>query len=453
MISDRPLPHNLEAERALLGGLLVSPEFVPYVRDLDADAFYRDAHGKIWESLQALDDSGSGVDILTLRAHLASRGLLDAAGGAGYLAGLVDGVPRSTNVEHYAAIVHDAWLRRQRIEAYRALLAACYEGGEDVAEVTAQAELRLAQLEAAGRRTVDLLDAAAQVAVFQADLDRDRSGPLLYLGLPAIDEVLEGVRPGEVLHFWARPGIGKTLVLCHAICSLVESLPVVCFSLEMPAAQIVRRLCRMAFGLTNRVLREQGFNPVWYTDRFAAFTLDATPGLSVAQMAARVRRLQAMGSPVKAVLIDHLGLVGGDRTLSTYDRVSLQAREIKELAKRLEVAVILLVQVNRDAGGDGSRELHIGSARDSGVVEETADYIVGLRRLDRSTTLPLEERLKFKDVIFAKVLKHRHGGPPDQEFGYQLDADTLVLREDLTKRAEVADIARIAARAGGGRRR
>lgn len=450
--TERTLPHDLAAERALIGGVLVAPELLPYVRDVAADVFYRDAHRRIWAAVLSLEEAGTPVDLLTLRARLEAAGELEEVGGRSYLFDVVDGVPRSSNVETYAQLVRDLSERRTKIHAYGQLIAACFDAvDEQTAKAAARAETTLAELDVQGRRGMELLDALGQVAALQADLERDKSGPILRLGLPAIDDVFEGVRPGEVLQLWARPGIGKTLVCCHMIISITEWQPVVAFSLEMPAAQIVRRLCRMAFGLTNHTLKTSGFNPTWYEDRFRSFVLDATPGLSIAQITARVRRLHTLGIQVRAVLIDHLGLIGGDRSMTTYDRVSTQARELKELAKRLDVAVILLVQVNRDAGGDGSRELHLGAARDSGVIEETADYIVGLRRLDRSTTLAAAERQKFRDVIFAKVLKHRHGGPPDKEFAYCIDQSTLVLREDLSLSPEAADIAGIAARAGGRR--
>lgn len=451
-ITERTLPHDLAAERALLGGVLVAPELLPYVRDIDPKALYRDAHQRIWTAILALEEAGTPLDLLTLRARLEAAGVLDEIGGRPYLFELVDGVPRASNVEAYAQLIRDLAERRTKIHAYQRLISACYDAvDEETAKAAARAETTLAELDVQSRRGFEMLDAAGQVAALMADLERDRSGPLLRLGLPAIDDVFEGVRPGEVLQLWARPGIGKTLVCCHMVISITEWLSVAGFSLEMPAAQIVRRLCRMAFGLTNHKLKTEGFNPTWYEERFRPFVLDATPGLSVAQISARVRRLITLGVPVRAILIDHLGLIGGDRSMTTYDRVSTQARELKELAKRLDVAVILLVQVNRDAGGDGSRELHLGAARDSGVIEETADYIVGLRRLDRSTTLPMHERDKFKDVIFAKVLKHRHGGPPNREFGYRIDQNSLVLREDLGINPEAADIAGIAARAGGRR--
>jgi replicative DNA helicase len=194
-----------------------------------------------------------------------------------------------------------------------------------------------------------------------------RAGPQgrIFLGFPTLDGILEGIRPGEVFGLMARPGIGKTLVL-GAITARVaeEAFGHVFFSLEMPAAQIVERLARAHYGLSRGYFR----------DRLAGGVLDSgllhhelptagdcrcAPGLSVSQMARSSGRSspRACGIPIRLVTVDHLGLIGGDRKMSTYDRVSTQARELKELAKRFNASVLLAVQVNRESGGDGSKEL------------------------------------------------------------------------------------------------
>jgi replicative DNA helicase len=150
-------------------------------------------------------------------------------------------------------------------------------------------------------------------------------------------------------------------------------------------------------------------------------------------MSQRIRRLQDrefQGRAIRAITIDHLGLIGGDRKLATYDRVSLQVREIKELAKAHNLAVILAIQVNREAGGDGSKELHLGSARDSGVVEEAMDYLIGMRRFDRSEALAQVERDRYKDVLFLKVIKSRHGTPGEEvsvQFDHTLDVRPIAM--------------------------
>jgi KaiC/GvpD/RAD55 family RecA-like ATPase len=305
---------------------------------------------------------------------------------------------------------------------------------------------------------VGWLDAAAQLAAIEAEDTEAAVGRRVYLGLPRIDETLGGVRRGEVCGVLGRPGIGKTVLLTHITEGVAEAgMWHVFVSLEMPAAQIVARLQQRLFGLgrhqREEAARGQRLDADRYQRVFERLLVIDTPGLSVAQIGERITQIMAgpcAGAPLGLVTIDHLGLIGGDRKLTTYDRVSVQAREIKELAKRWSCAVLLAVQVNRDAGGDGSRELGLGSARDSGVVEEAMDYMIGLRRLDRSLTLSARDREQYRDVIFGKVIKNRHGDIDTRETAYRFSPVGLRLVEDPRLVAEETDLARIAS--SGGRR-
>jgi hypothetical protein len=300
------------------------------------------------------------------------------------------------------------------------------------------------------------LDVDAQWAAAVAEDHKVATGRRVYFGLPQLDETLNGLRPGEVCGLMARPGVGKTLVLAHVTHGGAEQgLAHVFFSLEMPAAQIVARLQQRVFELGRHeredAARAGTLKPTRYRDIFGSLLIVDTPALSVAQMEALLGRIMEgpfKGRPLGLVTIDHLGLIGGDRRLTTYDRVSVQAREIKELAKRFECAVMLAVQVNRESGGDGSRELGLGSARDSGVVEEAMDYLVGLRRLDRCLTLSAYERERYQNVIFAKVSKNRHGDIDTRETAYRFYPVGLRLEEDRHMQPEQNDVARIASMAG-----
>jgi replicative DNA helicase len=452
MTQDRPQPHDLAAEVALLGGVLVDPSRLTSVSWLGAENFYRAAHQRVWSALLALSDANTPIDTITVRVELERRGWLDEVGGPAYIGSLTDGVPRSSNVTAYADRVRqtaDARTALAQVETLREQLEA---DRTDLDEVLADAEATLVALQ--GRHQAKtMLGAWDQVQHWQQAIQKADSGPRIGLSLPAIDEALEGVQPGELLGIMARPGIGKTLVLCHITQGLAGAGHV-CLSLEMPAAQIIERLARMVYERNKYTLRRElkadDFDAGKYLEACAGLLLDATPGLSVAQILGRVRRAQAT-QKVTVVTIDHLGLLGGDPKLTTYDRVSKQARELKELAKRCDVAVILLIQANRDAGGDGSRELHLGSARDSGVIEEACDYLIALRRLDRSLTLHGAERERFKDAIFAKVIKHRHGIPMTEEVAYRIDPVSLRLIEDRNLKADENDLRKLAVLPGGRR--
>lgn len=303
------------------------------------------------------------------------------------------------------------------------------------------------------------LDVDAQLsAIIDEDIEA-ATGRRVLLSLEAIDEQIGGLRRGEVCGVMARPGLGKTLVLCHVAHAIAAHSWHVLFSLEMPAAQIVARLQQRVYGLgrNQREAKSQAglLDYAPYREAFKKLLIVETPGLSVAQMGAVLRQMQAVNGPLHGellalVTIDHLGLIGGDRSLTTYDRVSVQAREIKELAKTQSCSVLVAIQVNRDSGGDGSRELGLGSARDSGVVEEAMDYLIALRRLDRSLTLSPADRERYRDVLFAKVVKNRHGDANGQEVAYRLYPVGLRLEEDKRLQPSENDFARVAE--GRGRR-
>lgn len=306
----------------------------------------------------------------------------------------------------------------------------------------------LRQLLAPPVETVPWFDATAQLAARREEVVEAVEGRRIAVGLPAIDACIGGIRRGEVFGLMARPGTGKTLLLAHAAHELATTTDVghVFFSLEMPASQIVGRIQQRVFGMSReqveRAVYDGRIDAEMYRETFKRFVVVDTGGLSIQQMATLIDRI--LDGPLKgvslgAVTIDHLGLIGGDRKLTTYDRLSIQAREIKELAKRYACSVLLAVQPNRESGGDGSKELGLGSARDSGVVEEAMDYLVGMRRLDRSLTLSPSDRAKFRGVLFARVIKNRHGEPMTSEVAYHM-VHGHTPREDPHMAADSEDI-------------
>lgn len=440
---DAPPHCDRALERQVLGQMLACRGAWDLFASAGVDErdFFSTANRHVFRAIGSVVAAGVTPDLVTVGLELRRIGQMDDVGAA-YFAALVDGAVKPLPE---AAIFVAGELAA--LTAKREVAAALDHG--DLTEIAAR-------LEAAQNRGTDgrrVYDAAGQLTAVRDDIRRDAAGRV-WLGIPTLDNILEGVRAGEVLGLMARPGIGKTLVLGHVTGAAAEhEIGHVFFSLEMPAAQIVERLARAHYGLTRHWFRDRltagAIDPDDYIRAFGHLVLVDAPGLSVARMAAKLRQIQAgplKGKPIRLVTVDHLGLIGGDRKLTTYDRVSVQARELKELAKRFECSVILAIQVNRDAGGDGSKELGLGAARDSGVVEEAVDYLVAMRRLDRSQTLGQAERDRYRDVLFAKVVKNRHGSP-DTEVAIRLDGETLRLREDPTLRIVEDDLSRIAASA------
>jgi replicative DNA helicase len=430
-----PANVDLELERNVLGCILVWPETLTTfdAAGLSVTDFYRHAHALVYSTAAGLASDGTPPALPLVGAALRQAGRLDEVGPA-YLGRMVDGVSRAS--EPYARAMVDRLqsLADARRAAGVARAFAVRMDGRDGLDADAVAETLSALDSLRESRHHDApMDTDAQLSALTAERVREKT-QALYLGLPSIDNVLQGLRPGEVCGLMARPGIGKTLLLCHVTRSIAErGYGHVLVSLEMPAAQIVERLARMTLGLGYHDIRTDldagRLDVARYSAHYRETRIIETPSLSVAAIASQVRIVKRR-QDVALVSVDHLGLIGGDRRMSTYDRVSTQARELKELAKREKIAVIVLVQVNREIGGDGSRMLTLGAARDSGVVEEALDYLVAMRRFDRCSTLNEEQRLPFRNALFLSVLKNRHGDL-GSEVAVRFDPRTLAVSEDM----------------------
>jgi replicative DNA helicase len=427
---------DLELERVVLGQMIGHACYPLYeAAGLTDDAFYRTEHRSIFRAVRAVHQDGAVADPITVRRE-------DHTINAAYMVSLTDGVPkaRQSNADYMS-------MRLLRLVDARACYYAAiklYETLDSTPEKIDQAVAdHLSTLEEASRRysrQADRYDVDMQIRAYRDSLTRDDGR--IFLGVGGLDEAVGGIRRGEVCGIMARPGVGKTLFLGHLIgLATNQEVNTIMFSLEMPVDQIVSRLARSTYQIGRNELesatRVQSLNEQVYHDTYKPLVIVDTPALSIADIEMRVR---AEEDP-HLVLIDHLGLVGGHRGLSTYDRVSAIARETKELAKRTRCAVVLAIQVSREAGGDGSRELTLGAARDSGIVEEVMDYLVALRRPDRRAGLTDKARFDCKDILLLSLLKNRHGDV-GHESAVEMDPVSLELsaRNDFSVNESLQNI-------------
>jgi len=415
---------DLELERNVLGHILGYGALPMYQSvGLNDDAFYRDDHKIIYRATVELHKQSVTADIVTMR-HAAPE--VNVA----YMSGLPDGVPRprKDNASYMCKRLLQLADARACYYSAIALHKALQEKPNDVTHAVAE---HLSVLDGARKRytgNTDRYDADMQWDAFKRSLTRDQQR--VYLGIEPIDSALGGIRRGEVCGVMARPGIGKTLFLGHMINLAVENkVNTVMYSLEMPVDQIVSRLARSVYNMGRYQLEDSTvadqIDATQYHKHFGSLSIVDTPALSMSDIE---QRLRSEDDP-QLVMIDHLGLIGGHRSQSTYDRVSSIAREVKEMAKRTNTAVVLAIQVSREAGGDGSRELTLGAARDSGIVEEVMDYLVAMRRPERSTALSAVQRIRYRDMLLFSILKNRHG-EVGKETAVNVDPTALTLEPD-----------------------
>jgi replicative DNA helicase len=446
------VPHAPEAERSLLGAILTAPDPGIAVagarRIVEVAEFFSERHRTIFETIITLSDKSKAIDLVTVKEELAARGTLELVGGPAFLGSLVDGAFRAGNVEAYARIVKDKAVRRGIMEHALLVARACTNGHQTPELVEAGGELYRQALSAdpeARRRcqsTGELMDSLAAAA----NADRGRR---ILTHIPPIDRRTRGVAPGEVFTIVARPQVGKSALASKIALDAARSGErVVFFSLEMPRHQALLRLCQQALGVDDETV-ERLAEGRWK---------DLTPAHEAALAPVKERILivdrgksgidhldssmteaQAiLGGAPRLAIIDYLGLLcSGAKNLPVYQRVSEAAIDCKSFAKRHQVALILLSQAGRETDRkktDGAADLGIDAARDSGVVEESSDFLACLWRPWLSSALSPVERFGVKDELWIGLHKNRRGEPGKARLHF--DTRTLHISDWPTARED-----------------
>jgi replicative DNA helicase len=395
-MSDRVAPHDLTAERAVLGAVLLEPEMfdVAEAAGLRAVHFFRTAHRQVWESFARVRGAGQPIDPLLVRADLAHAGTLEDVGGLVFLASLTDGVPRAMNVEGYARLVRQHAQRRDLIAVASQTVADAYDGGE-LDELLDRAESRLMAVGRDATRGEFVLasDWMSEMfaAVERASADK-RTVTGVPCGLASIDHLTRGWQPADLIVIAGRPSDGKTaLMMQFALEASRHAFVAVC-SLEMSRLSVGWRVVALearvdAFSLmtghlTGPEMRRVGDAMARLAERRLA--IDDAAGQSVSGLCAKVRRLTARyGAGI--VFVDYLQLMHASGENRTQEITQISGR-LKALAKDLNVPVVVLSQLTRDnaKGGAASRpQLH--HLRDGGSIEQDADVVLMIHRPNKAT--------------------------------------------------------------------
>ena len=389
-------PNHMEAERAVLGSMMRSGEAVLLAQEsLSSEDFYDPANAEIFSAMLAIAALGRPVDLVTLDEELRRRGRLDALGGIDALVELSRSVPSAANVSAYIRIVDSRSTLRKLIRACDAISEECYAQREETEEVLERAEKRIYDI--AMRRGGEqlrpiqpiLVDTYALIAEMFENKGQIRGVPT---GYTELDNMTTGLHGGEMILIAARPSMGKTAIGMN----IVENAAIRCkkkaavFSLEMPAEQLaLRMLCTEAKLDMQNVRRGRLEEEDWEklsnamtTINDAAIFVDATSGLSVAQIRSKARRLQ-MESGLDLVMIDYLQLMSAEgRFGSRQEEVSTISRMLKGLAQELNVPIIALSQLSRAPAGRPDHRPVLSDIRDSGAIEQDADVVMFLHRED-----------------------------------------------------------------------
>jgi replicative DNA helicase len=415
--AERSLPHNLEAERSVLGAILIHNDaFNLAAQAIDAGDFYRDAHRRIFNRMVELNERGQAIDFVTLKEELARNAELDEVGGPAYVASLADGVPRATNVEYYARIVKEKATLRNLIFAANRILTNAYEAEEES----------------------DLILDAAESAIFAVAEDRLRAGfvPMselvkdsypkieqlfeqkrLITGVPSgfvdLDTMTRGFQAGDLVIIAARPSMGKTSLALNIaqFVALQAEHRVGVFSLEMSKESLFLRLLTSeaqidSHRLMSGALGQKDYGRISHAlEVLNAMRLhiDDTANIGVLEMRAKARRLQAEQRGLSLLVVDYIQLMTarGRYENRTLELASI-SRSLKGLAKELSVPILVLSQLSRAPESRADHRPQLSDLRESGALEQDADVVILIYREDAYNRDPNHPDAGTAELIVAK---------------------------------------------------
>ncbi|MDH4226700.1 MAG: replicative DNA helicase [Deltaproteobacteria bacterium] len=389
-------PHNLEAEQAVIGGILLEKDSLARVLEIlahDGGDFYSDIHGLVFRAMVSLFEKNTPVDIVTLTDALKNTKALDSVGGVSYVAALADSTPTAANILYYARIVREKSLLRGLITAATEIVRRGYDAGEAVDDFVDEAEKIIFQ--AAQERTKksyyalrDLIKDAFEAVEKLYEKKTHVTG--VASGFKDLDRLLAGLQPSDLIIIAGRPSMGKTaFALNIAEYAAIETeAPVALFSLEMSKEQLTQRMLASRARVDLHRLRHGRLNDEdWGRLTTAVGTLyeapiyiDDTPAQSVLELRAKARRwVNDLG--IKLIIVDYLQLMRGrTRTESREQEISDISRSLKALAKEVNVPVVALSQLSRRAETRENARPQLSDLRESGAIEQDADVVMFVYR-------------------------------------------------------------------------
>lgn len=401
LLTTRIPPHSLEAERAVLGTILLEPQGLPRIVELlHPESFYREGHRKIFEAMIGLFDRNEPVDALTVTDELRRRGMLDEVGGAGTLAALVEESATAAHMMAYANIVREKAILREMIEISKTIIEQSYEGAEEVDVLLDRAEQLIFQIAEARMRHYAIPVRAILKDTFEYIeqlYHRKEHVTGLPTGFKRLDLLTSGLQPSEFIIVAGRPSMGKTAfclnVAQHVAIRAEPKRNVLILSLEMSKEQIVQRLlCSEARVDAHRLRTGTLDDRDWPRLTAAAgrmaeaqIWIDDTPGLGVLEARAKARRMKAEHG-LDLVIIDYLQLMRGrGQAENRQQEISEISRSLKALAKEMRVPVMALSQLSRAVEARAQRDYRpqLSDLRESGALEQDADLIIFLYRPER----------------------------------------------------------------------
>jgi replicative DNA helicase len=416
--STATIPHNREAEEAVVGAVLINPEaYLDLAQFLQPDDFYIVRHRWIWEAFARLHEKRIPLDFLTISEEIESAGQLLEIGGPAYLTALLNQVPTSLHAEAYGHMVEAAAIRRRLLTSANQIATLAYNERESVENIIEEAEKSIFNV-SERRLKKDLQPISAVLSDYYDRIGELAKRPEDIFGVPTgfidLDRMLTGLQPSDLVIIAGRPGQGKSGFLLSAAknAALMHKKNVAIFSLEMSNEQVVQRLLAQETGidsqrLRNGKLKEDEWSLLTHAVEVLGDThiyLDDTPAITPLSLRTKCRRLH-MEFGLDLIILDYIQLMGGDmRNENRVQEVSYISRNLKVLARELNVPVLAAAQLSRAVEQRTDKRPVLSDLRESGSIEQDADIVMFIYRPDQ-----YEKDTAKNNVAEIIVAKHRNG--------------------------------------------
>ncbi|ARD06157.1 replicative DNA helicase [Lactobacillus amylolyticus] len=395
-IVSQQIPHDSEAEKAVLGAIFIDPEAIADASAVvQPEDFYERVNRLIFQAMLDLSDRGDAIDPLTLQDELTKKNQLDDIGGIAYISQLALSTPTAEHITYYAQIVHRKSLLRRLISASQKIISNAMDGSDDVTDILDNAESEIMNVSSenntGGFRVIkDIINSTVE------DINNIPDDGNMVTGLPTgfseLDKMTTGFHDDELIIVAARPGVGKTSFALNVaqFVGLHTDKTVAMFSLEMSGEQLVQRMLASEGLIDSQHLRtgqldEEEWKKLIVASGSLANTsiyIDDTPGIKMSEIRAKSRRLAKEKSNLGLIVIDYLQLIEGPKSESRQQEVSAISRQLKKLAKELHVPVIALSQLSRSVEQRQDKRPVLSDIRESGSIEQDADIVSFLYRED-----------------------------------------------------------------------
>jgi replicative DNA helicase len=424
---DQALPAEIGAEKIVLGAILLDTEAFSIASSiLTEDSFYNEANGIIFRACKNLFDSGKPIDMLTVKKELDKMGSSEQAGGVMYLAALSKNVSSSANIEHHSMIIQQKSIQRKLISAGAEIIRMGFDETSDVSDSLDISERLIQEASSLADYSSNLrtLGSCLSESITQAQEREKRAKNGLLSGVPSglseLDRMTTGFKEGEVVILAARPSMGKTAMMMHmAMSAAMKGFSVVVFELEMSASHLTDRM----------IIGEAAINSENYRNGYIAkedwpkieeasariaklpITIDDNPSVSISYISRVARKLKKQGK-CDIIFIDYMGLMDmadPQKNRNREQEVAGTSRMLKILAKKMNVPIIVLSQLNRESEKSSNKEPMLSMLRDSGSIEQDADIVIFIHRPEYYGQKEDENGESLVDVGILIVAKNRNG--------------------------------------------